>query len=129
MGRGENGYRVEGPRTRVAPAPWTEQGYPFLSGRARYRTTFAWDGPIPPHLVLEVDIGDDVVEISLNGRPAGRCLWPPYAVDVSELVSTGENVLELTVANTLANLLSGAERPSGLAGPPRLVSCSSGEVK
>ena len=72
---------------------------------------------------------DDLVEISLNGRPAGTCLWPPYAVDVSELLATGENVLELTVANTLANLLSGAERPSGLAGPPRLVSYSRWEAK
>jgi hypothetical protein len=33
----------------------------------------------------------------------------------------GENVLKLRVANTLINLLEGVERPSGLAGAPRLV--------
>jgi len=34
---------------------------------------------------------------------------------------TGENVLELRVANTLVNLLEAVERPSGLSGAPRLV--------
>jgi hypothetical protein len=118
----EAGYVIVKPRTHVVAGPWTEQGYPFLSGRARYKTTFAWDGPIPERLVLDLAMTDDVVEIAMNGRPAGTCMWPPYSVDVTGLVADGDNVLELTVANTLANLLSGVERSSGLSGPPRLVS-------
>jgi hypothetical protein len=33
----------------------------------------------------------------------------------------GRNTLELRVANTLVNLLERIERPSGLAGAPKLV--------
>jgi hypothetical protein len=36
-------------------------------------------------------------------------------------LKSGENVLELRVANTLVNLLEAIERPSGLSGAPKLV--------
>jgi hypothetical protein len=52
---------------------------------------------------------------------AGVRLWAPHAVEVTEFLQAGENVVELQVANTLVNLLEGVERPAGLAGAPRLV--------
>jgi len=36
-------------------------------------------------------------------------------------LKSGENTIELRVANTLVNLLQAVERPSGLAGAPKLV--------
>ena len=63
---------------------------------------------------------DDVLEVLINGQSAGVRLWEPYAVELTEFLRPGENVLELRVANTLANLLKGVERPSGLAGAPKL---------
>jgi len=42
-------------------------------------------------------------------------------VEVTDLVHQGENEVALSVTNTLANLLNGMTRPSGLAGPPSLV--------
>jgi hypothetical protein len=42
-------------------------------------------------------------------------------VEITDLLRADENILELRVANTLVNLLEAAERPSGLAGAPRLV--------
>ena len=42
--------------------------------------------------------------------------------EVTGLVHAGENELELRAANTLSNLLNADRRPSGLAGPPRIVS-------
>jgi hypothetical protein len=41
-------------------------------------------------------------------------------VEVTDFLQPGENELELRVANTLVNLLEAVERPSGLAGAPRL---------
>lgn len=64
---------------------------------------------------------DDVLEVIINGQSAGVRLWEPYQVEVTNLLKSGENTIELRVANTLVNLLERVERPSGLAGAPRLV--------
>jgi hypothetical protein len=115
-------YHVAPPRDEVSPAPWTEQGHPFLSGTATYRRTFELPDGFEGHRVfLEVPTVDDVIEVSVNGRPAGVRLWDPYEVEVTDLLAPGVNEVAIAVTNTLANLLNGVARPSGLAGPPRLV--------
>jgi hypothetical protein len=52
---------------------------------------------------------------------AGVRLWDPYVVEVTDQLREGENEVALAVTNTLANLLNGVDRPSGLAGAPTLV--------
>ncbi len=120
--RGESGYVVAAPRCTIAPAPWSLQGYPFYAGRGVYRRTFDlpedWAGQ---RIVLEPAMHDDVLEVVVNGERAGVRLWAPYGLDITKLLHPGANTLELRVANTLVNLLEGAERLSGLADAPRLV--------
>jgi hypothetical protein len=120
-----SGYRIVAPEGSATPESWTVQGYPFYSGRGSYRVNVdvAPDaaGPDGNRLVLEVPMRDDVVEVEVNGRPAGTLLWDPYEVDVTELVRPGPNEFAFRVANTPANLLGATPRPSGLAGMPRLV--------
>ena len=72
-------------------------------------------------LLLEVPMRDDVLEVVVNGSPAGVRLWDPYLVEVTGLLRPGANDLALRVANTPANLLNATPRPSGLAGRPRLL--------
>lgn len=103
------------------PASWTEQGYPFFSGRGAYRTAFDLDALEGQRLHLEVPMRDDVLEIEINGQPAGIRLWDPYVADITDFAREGRNDLTLRVSNTLANLLYGVSRPSGLAGTPRLL--------
>jgi hypothetical protein len=119
---GDGAFRIAPPRRRLDPAPWTVQGYPYYSGIGVYRRRFS----LPDHFTsqrvfVEAEMGDDVLEVIVNGQPAGVRLWAPYGVEVTELLNPGENELELRVANTLVNLLEAVERPSGLAGAPRLV--------
>jgi hypothetical protein len=64
---------------------------------------------------------DDVLEVLVNGQSAGVRLWTPYQVEITNLLKSGENTLELRIANTLVNLLEAVERPSGLSGAPKLV--------
>ena len=64
---------------------------------------------------------DDVLEVIVNGQPAGVRLWNPYQVEITSFLKPGENILELRLANTLVNLLEAIERPSGLTGAPKLV--------
>jgi len=125
-GDAEKGYRMVAPRSGARPAPWTEQGYPYYSGTGVYRARF----DAPPvadgeRVVLEVPMGDDVLEAEVNDRSAGVRLWDPYAFDVTDLLLPGENEITLRVANTIANLLNGVDRASGIAGAPRLEAVSS----
>jgi hypothetical protein len=120
-----DGYVVVAPKTSAEPRSWTEQGYPFFSGRGVYRRTVEVPEAVAGALVaLEIAMIDDVVEVEINGESAGVRIWDPYVVEVTGRLRAGENEIALRVANTPANLLNAVERPSGIAGPPRLVPSS-----
>ncbi|HEX9386114.1 MAG TPA: glycosyl hydrolase [Anaerolineales bacterium] len=120
--QGEGTYRLTNPWTSLQPQPWTNQGYPHFSGRAVYRKSFELPEYFTGQRVfLEPEMQDDVLEVMVNGQSAGVRLWAPYQVEITDLLKSGENTLELRVANTLVNLLEAIERPSGLAGAPKLV--------
>jgi alpha-L-rhamnosidase len=122
------GHRIAAPREELPPEPWTSHGAPYLSGTATYRRTFELpDGFAGHRLFLQIPTVDDVIEVSVNGRPAGVRLWDPYEVEVTNLVTAGSNEVAISATNTLANLLNGVDRPSGLAGPPRLLARASFE--
>lgn len=56
----------------VQPQSWTEQSYPFFSGRAIYRQRFILPGEFAGQRVfLEPSVHDDVLEVSVNGTSAG----------------------------------------------------------
>ena len=121
-GDAESGYRIAALPEKIEPASWTDQGFPFYSGRGVYRTTFEPPaGATGRRLILETPMFDDVLEVEINGQVAGVRLWDPYGIDVGEFVRAGENEVALRVANTPANLLNGAPRPSGIAGAPRIL--------
>jgi hypothetical protein len=114
--------RIAGPRDRVDPAPWTAQGYPYLSARATYRRSFDLPERFAEcRVFLETPMIDDTLLVSMNGVEVGVRLWEPYEIEVTDHLLPGENVLELTVANTPVNLLGGVARPSGIARAPTLV--------
>jgi hypothetical protein len=116
----EHGFRITAPPDDVRPGSWTDQGFPFYSGRGVYRTRVM----IPEdhrRVLVEIPMRDDVVEVGVNGSPVGVCLWDPYVVEITGHVRPGQNELALRVANTPANLLGGTPRPSGLAGAPRVL--------
>ena len=119
---GDGTYRISAPRTSLQPKPWTDQGYPHFSGRAVYRKRFELpESFVGQRVFLEPEMYDDVLEVLVNDQSAGVRLWTPYQVEITDLLKSGDNTLELRVANTLVNLLEAVERPSGLAGAPKLV--------
>lgn len=102
------------------PVDWTKAGYPHYSGGMIYSTQFS----TPPNcnrLWLELAAGQqDPVEVRLNGKTVGRLCWGPWTVELTSLLQTGRNQLDLICANTLINRLEGVVQPSGLIGKPRL---------
>jgi hypothetical protein len=119
---GPDGQRtITVPEAQAAPTDWTKQGYPFYSGAGRYHTRFTVPANFTGKRVfLRASLFDDTLEVLVNGKSAGVRLWPPYEVEISDLLEPGKNTLDLRVANTLINLLEAVERPSGLSGAPEL---------
>jgi hypothetical protein len=114
--------RIAAPRSTLQPASWVEQGYPYYSGRGLYRRQLELPADYADQRIfLEPEMVDDTLEVLVNGQRAGVRLWKPYQVELTDHLQPGANTLELRVANTPINLLEAVPRPSGLAGPPRLV--------
>jgi len=103
------------------------EGLLSYSGGARYRKKFSLEKPRTGERVI-LDLGDVVssAEVTLNGKPAGTRVAPPWKFDLTELVSEGDNLLEVLVYNTLANHYTSiptryrGSTKSGLLGPVSL---------
>lgn len=110
-----------------------------FSGRGQYTTTFTVPGSLidaDRRIVLGLGEVRDVAEISVNGKPLPALIMRPYRADVTRLLRSGENTVQITVVNTLFNALSAKGddlnfssestntanglMPSGLIGPVRL---------
>ncbi len=117
----DGGYRIVQKKGIMRVGDWTKQGYPFYSGTCVYRTELELAKPyLSGKLFLEVDCGDDVFEVRVNGGNWHVRPWHPYRVDLTGRLKEGANLLELRVTNTLINALEGVQRQSGLLSAPKL---------
>ena len=74
------------------------------SGGAWYRKSVALSADQLEGRVT-LDLGSVVAsaEVRVNGKPAGIKVAPPWTLDITHLVTLGENRIEVLVRNTLAN--------------------------
>ncbi len=110
------------PPKHVRPGSWTDQGYPEYAGTGVYSQTvdipkFARDERV---LLRALDPAD-AVEFVVNGASVGTRAWEPYEAEITHLVKPGPNLVEIKVTNSLANLITGDARPSGLLSGARIV--------
>ncbi len=88
----------------------TEDGIKYYSGTAIYQNTFATP-PLSANTKWTLDLGEVEVmaEVKLNGKDLGILWKPPYQVDVSSALQSGENKLEVKVVNLWINRQIGDE--------------------
>lgn len=87
-----------------------DPGVKYFSGQAVYRTTFSLDSRFEiSNLRLVLDLGQVQVtaQVKLNDKDLGVLWTPPFQVDITHAVRSGENTLEVTVANLWPNRLIG----------------------
>jgi hypothetical protein len=95
---------------------WTEMpedGIKYFSGTATYVKTFEVpEGVLAGDNRLELSLGAfrNVAEATLNGKPLGILWKPPYVYDVTGLVRSGKNELEIEITNLWANRIVGDEK-------------------
>ena len=131
-------FADEPPRPVTLPHVWEEEtGRQHFSGAATYTTSFHL-GDLRPSASVRLDLGpsssDDtgydaaaglvgpsyrsaiqppvgvIAQVRVNGVDCGIAWAPPYWVDLSAAVRSGQNELEITVRNTAANALTADEQ-------------------
>jgi hypothetical protein len=120
--------RANAPVVRRPLGSWTDLD-PAYSGSAFYQREFDLDARVRAHRRWMLDLGEvrEVAEIQINGTDIGSRLWPPYRLDVTDVLRDGHNTIRVRVTNTGANV-RGESLPSGLLGPAVLRSELSMEV-
>jgi hypothetical protein len=126
---------------------WTtsvDERIKYYSGTAFYTTTFTLEKQTASNKLI-IDLGKltAMAKVSVNGKYAGGVWTLPYSLDITDLVTTGENELKIEVVNTWLNRLIGDSRlpadlrptwcpvnpyapesllqPSGLFGPVKIL--------
>ncbi|MEK7403905.1 MAG: glycosylhydrolase-like jelly roll fold domain-containing protein, partial [Acidobacteriota bacterium] len=148
------GWGAPASKTFPRLVSWTEDaesGVRYFSGVATYRKQleiprgFFGDG-----LRLFLDLGEVhvIARVRLNGREMGICWTRPYRLEITEAAKPGANLLEVEVANTWSNRLTGDAQPnaagltrtnvrwsattpllpSGLLGPVRILAAREAEL-
>nr|MBQ4319828.1 hypothetical protein [Clostridia bacterium] len=96
---------------------WAEQGQPFYSGGVTYSVKVNVKEAGDYRLVLPKV--RDVVDLKVNGNTAAHTVKPPYSIPVT--LNAGENALDITVYNSIANELDYYLEESGLLGGGRII--------
>lgn len=87
----------------IQPGLWSEFGLPSYSGIGVYKQDLSLSAEEAKNKV-ELDLGEVLVaaEVFVNGKTAGVKVAAPYKFDLSGMVQSGKNEIEIRVANTLA---------------------------
>ena len=78
--------------------------------------------------LLDLGAVNTTAEVAVNGQVVGVRLARPYRFDITDQVREGENALEVTVYNTLANYFSTGPYESEYVFPGQTVSGLLGPV-
>ena len=98
---------------------WSEHSDPgvkYFSGHATYRKSFTWvsekSAIANRQSQIFLDLGRVAViaEVKLNGKDLGILWKPPFRVEVTDALKSGENTLEVNVVNLWVNRQIGDEQ-------------------
>ena len=91
-----------------------EPGIKFYSGTAVYEKSFTVDDSKlkTNNSILLLDLGNvrELAEVKVNGKSCGTVWCPPWRVDVTDAIKSGENQIQIEVVNFWPNRLIGDAR-------------------
>lgn len=94
---------------------WTKQGHPFYSGEATYSLNINLPDKFAGGKLYFPEI-KSICSVKINGEFIARKIFPPYEFELPAI--KGACLLEVTISNTLANMLEGYQAPSGILSRP-----------
>ncbi len=98
---------------------WINSGMPFYSQKVAYTQKFNIENNQSEFSVQLNEWKGTICEVLVNGEKAGVIAWPPYQLDISKLVKSGENTVTVNVIGSLKNTFGYFYRPNtkALHGP------------
>ena len=121
--------RFECADTALPLGDWSQYALESYSGGAVYRKRFTLTHEqLQGEVVLDLGVVNTTAEVAVNGQVVGVQLARPYRFDITDQVREGENELEVTVYNTLANYFSTGPYDSEYVFPGQTVSGLLGPV-
>ena len=82
------------------------QGFPFFAGSITLCKNIVLSKDDTKNAVISFSkLPGIVTDVCVNGRYAGKIMWKPYSVDISNFVREGENEIKITITGSLRNLL------------------------
>ncbi len=123
-------YKIVSKKGSLKIGDWTKKGYPFFSGTGVYETEIdVKENYLDGKLFLNVDCGEDVLEVVINDNEGIVVPWNPYKVDITGLVKPGKNNIKLKVTNTLINILEAVQKKSGIFSRPKIEHANTYQLK
>ena len=101
--------------TGVARSDLVSAGYPFFAGTILLRQEVHLRRPKPGERVMLFarQPAACTIAVRCNGHDQGNRIMAPFSWDTTAQVLEGRNLLEVTLTNTLRNLLGPHHRPEG----------------
>jgi hypothetical protein len=93
------------PESDLKLGSWKDQGNWFYADGVSYTQTFDISRPAGNYVVELRQWYGSVAQIKVNGQSAGYVGYKPFRRDVTNLIRTGTNVVEVIVTGTLKNTL------------------------
>ena len=108
-------FRITGERETTS-GDLVSDGYPFYVGRITLTEDVTLEAPTEgERIVLELPGIDAaaLIKVRVNDDEAGVIMWAPYEIDITSLVKSGSNKIQVELISTLRNLLGPHHRPEG----------------
>ena len=85
----------------------TAEGYPFYNGRFNLEKEFTFGKPeTGKKYILRFPLSEAImIKVRLNGKELSPAAWSPWEVDITGAINEGTNKIELSLINSLRNLL------------------------
>ena len=121
--------RFECAEAELPLGDWSQYALESYSGGAVYKKRFSLESEqLQGEVVVDLGAVNTTAEVAVNGQSVGVRLARPYRYDITGQVHEGENDLEVTVYNTLANYFSTGPYDSEFVFPGQTVSGLLGPV-
>jgi hypothetical protein len=91
-----------------------DPGVRYFSGTAIYSKVFSLPADWHPGSPVLLDLGRvrEFAEVTVNGQDLQQILWkPPFTIDVSGALKSGQNLLQIRITNLWPNRIIGDRQP------------------
>lgn len=110
-------FKIVPEKEKLLTGDLVDQGYPFFAGTIALSQTINVKKEKDRRYILEFNkLNAIVASVTVNNRFAGLIIFPPFRLDITDLLKKGENRITLELVNSLHNLLGPHHKQGELFG-------------